>query len=65
MFLIYVVIVIRVAILRFSCVCTCFMLKTLKIQNNEKSIAEKSVFLMKRVLTHTNLEIATLRPNTT
>ena len=59
LFLIYV-------LLRFLCISIFFMLKTLKIKKKmEKIIAKKSVFAMKKVLIHKNLEIATLRSITT
>ena len=60
LFLIYEVMDLRVAILRFLCVSTFSMLKTLKIQKNRKSYCKKSVFAMKKVLIHKNLRIATL-----
>ena len=41
------------------------MLKTLKIPKMEKNIVKKSVFFMKKILTHKNFKIATLRPITT
>ena len=53
LFPIYVVMGLRVAILRFLCK------KIVKI------IAKKSVFAMEKVLLHKNLKIATLRPITT
>ena len=64
LFLIYVVIGLRVAILRFLCVNTFSMLETLKIREMEKIIAKKSVFAMKKVFIHRNLKISTLRPIT-
>ena len=65
LFIIYVVMDLRVAILRFSCLSIFSMLKTLKIQKNEKKYCKKSVFSMKKILTHKNPQIATLRPITT
>ena len=65
LFLIYVVMGLIVAILRFLCKSTFSMLKTLKIKKIEKIIAKKSVFAMKKVLLQKNLKIATLRPITT
>ena len=66
LFIIYVVMGLRVGILKFSCVSIFSMPKTLKIQKKkEKNIAKKSVFSMKKILKHKNHKIATLRPITT
>ena len=65
LFIIYVFIDLRVAILRFSRITILFMIKTLKIQKNGKNYCKKSVFGMKKILTHQNLKIATLRSITT
>ena len=64
LFLIYAVMGLRIAILRFLCIPipnTFFMLKILKIQIKGKNYCKKSVFAMKKVLIHKNLKIATLR----
>ena len=65
LFLTYLVIDLKVAILRFLCISTFFMLITLKIQKMEKIIAKESVFAMKKVLIHKSLKIAGLRSITT
>ena len=44
LFLIYIVMDIRVVILRFLCISTFFMLKTLKIQENGKNYCKKISF---------------------
>ena len=55
----------RVAILRFSCVSIFSMIKTLKIQKNGKNYCKKISFWHEEILTHQNLQIATLRSITT
>ena len=68
LFIIYVVMDLRVAILRFSYISIFFMIKTLKIKKKkkmEKIMAKKSVFGMKKILIDENLKIATLRSITT
>ena len=64
-FIIYVVMDVTVPISRFSCVSIFSMIKTQKIQKNGKIIVKESVFGMKKILTHENLKIATLRSITT
>ena len=61
LFIIYVVMDVRVAISRFSSVSIFSMIKTLKIHKNGKNYCKKSVFVTKKILTHENLKIATLR----
>ena len=62
LFIIYVVMDVRVAISRFSCVSIFSMIKTLKILKNGKNYCKKSVFGMRKILKNENLEIATLDP---
>ena len=61
LFIIYVVMDLRVAILRFSCISIFSMIKTQKIQKNGKNYCKKMHFVMIKILTHQNLKIATLR----
>ena len=64
LFIIYVVMDVRVAIPRFSCVSIFSMIKTLKSLKNGINYCKK-VFGMKKILTRENLKIATLRSITT
>ena len=64
-FLIYVVMGLRVAILRFVRKSTFFMLKPLKILKNWKNYCKNSVFAMKKILLNKNIKIATREPITT
>ena len=66
LFIIYVVMDVRVGNSRFLCVSIFSTIKTLKIKKKmETIIPKKSVFGKKKILTHKNLKIATLRSITT